>query len=78
MAALLEEAEKEYSEECIRHSFAEATENNARSWRYVETILKAHKANGCYAGKRGEPDVELSIHEQAQAAKMAARMEKTG
>lgn len=54
MATKLTEAEQEYSWECIQHSFAEASENNARSWRYVEAILKAHKVNGCYTARRAE------------------------
>ena len=73
MATKLTEAEGEYSQECIRHSFQEASENNARSWRYVETILKAHKANGCYAGRRQvEADAAAEVlerHEQQQAEK---------
>ena len=74
MATKLAEAEGEYSQECIRHSFAEASENNARSWRYVEAILKAHKANGCYTARRAEADARgneevLERHEQKQREK---------
>lgn len=75
MATKLKEAEAEYSWECIQHSFAEASENNARSWRYVEAILKAHKSNGCYtqrsaeAGVAGSAEV-LERHEQQQKAKV--------
>ena len=74
MATKLKEAEGEYSQECIQHSFQEASENNARSWRYVEAILKAHKANGCYAGKRpaeaGANAEVLKRHEQQQREKV--------
>ena len=74
MATKLTEAEGEYSQECIRHSFREASENNARSWRYVETILKSHKASGCYAGRQRQTEAGASAevlerHEQQQAAK---------
>lgn len=64
MATKLEEAEKEYSWECIRHSFEEASELNKRSWRYVEAILRAHKANGCYAGKRGSSQSDDRDHDE--------------
>jgi DnaD/phage-associated family protein len=73
MATKLTEAEGEYSQECIRHSFQEASENNARSWRYVEAILKAHKANGCYAARRPKSEAEanevLERHERQQSTK---------
>lgn len=75
MATKLEEAEKEYSAECVRHSFQEASENNARSWRYVETILKAHKSGGCYSGKRCEHDPAtdtLERHERQMNEKTRA------
>ena len=64
MATKLDEAEKEYSQECIQHSFAEASENNARSWRYVETILKSHKRDGCYAGRRQSSDPVTLEHDE--------------
>ncbi|KKL24574.1 hypothetical protein LCGC14_2413960 [marine sediment metagenome] len=48
IAARLTEAEAEYSEECLAHSFAEASRQNVRRWAYVEAILKAHKEEGCY------------------------------
>ena len=74
MATKLREAADEYSRECIGHSFAEASENNKRSWRYVEAILKAHKANGCYA-RRGQAEAGggaevLERHERQQREKV--------
>lgn len=51
LAQRLGEVEAEYTAECIGHSFREASENNARSWRYVETILKRHKKEGCFNGR---------------------------
>ena len=74
MATKLTEAEAEYSWECIQHSFEEASENNARSWRYVEAILKAHKANGCYTQRRVEARASTEVlerHEQQQREKTA-------
>ena len=40
MATKLQEAEKEYSQERIQYAFREASENDARTWRYVEAVLK--------------------------------------
>jgi len=47
----LQEAEDEYTPECVKHSFAEASELNKRSWRYVKAILIRHKAEGCFKPK---------------------------
>ena len=54
IAERLTEAEAEYSGECLKHSFEEASRQNIRRWAYVEAILKAHKQEGCYekAGRR--------------------------
>jgi len=35
-----------YSEEWITEAIDIAVVNNARSWRYIETILKSWKENG--------------------------------
>lgn len=67
MATKLTEAEGEYSQECIRHSFQEASENNARSWRYVEAILKAHKANGCYEGRKRDTPADEFLRRREEA-----------
>jgi len=48
MATRLVEAEGEYTEECLRHSFAEASTHNVRNWKYVEAVLGRHKTEGCY------------------------------
>lgn len=42
----LEEAEDRYPAEWIEAAFQEAAENKARSWRYVETILKRWEDDG--------------------------------
>uniref|UniRef100_A0A6M3KU05 Putative DnaB domain protein n=2 Tax=viral metagenome TaxID=1070528 RepID=A0A6M3KU05_9ZZZZ len=51
MADTLRDAEEEYSEEWIRDAFAIAVENQARSWRYVVTILERWKAKGKDRGR---------------------------
>ncbi len=52
IGSVLQEAEVEYSQECLRHSFAEASRQNVRRWAYVEAVLKAHKREGCYERAR--------------------------
>ena len=60
MGTRLVEAEGEYTEECLRHSFAEASTHNVRNWKYVETVLRRHKTEGCYgktaSGRNGRRD----------------------
>lgn len=38
-----------WTDECQVHCFAEASEHNARNWKYVDAIRKRHKAEGCFA-----------------------------
>ena len=66
IAAILAEAESDYTEGCIRHAFQEASRQNARRWVYVEAILKAHKQEGCYvrrpkASRRGAQGSEAAL-----------------
>jgi DNA replication protein len=42
----LKDAEKEYPQEWIDEAFRAAVERNARSWRYIESILKAWQEKG--------------------------------
>lgn len=42
----LKDAAKEYEEERIREAIEIAVENNARSWRYIQTILKRWQEEG--------------------------------
>jgi DnaD/phage-associated family protein len=46
IADVLRDSEKDYPYEWIRDAVEEAVMNNARSWRYVESILKNWKENG--------------------------------
>jgi len=46
MVDKLKDAASEYDEEDIREAIEIAVENNARSWRYIETILKRWKEEG--------------------------------
>lgn len=46
IADILRDCEKDYPYEWIRDAVQEAVMNNARSWRYVESILKNWKENG--------------------------------
>ena len=46
IADILRESEKDYPYEWIRDAMEEAVMNNARSWRYIESILRSWKENG--------------------------------
>lgn len=46
IADVLRDCEKEYPYEWINDAVQEAVINNARSWRYIESILKNWKENG--------------------------------
>jgi len=46
IADVLRDCEKDYPYEWISDAVQEAVVNNARSWRYVESILKNWKENG--------------------------------
>lgn len=46
IADILRDCEKDYPYEWIRDAVQEAVMNNARSWRYIESILKNWKENG--------------------------------
>lgn len=46
IADILRDAEKDYEYEWIAEAMEEAVVNNARSWRYIEAILKNRKENG--------------------------------
>ena len=46
IADILKDCEKEYPYEWISDAIEQAVVNNARSWRYIETILKSWKENG--------------------------------
>ncbi|MCL4530558.1 MAG: DnaD domain protein, partial [Chloroflexi bacterium] len=42
----LKDAEDTYSEEWVADAMIEAVQNNARSWKYIDTILKNWKKDG--------------------------------
>ncbi len=46
IADILRDCEKEYPYEWIKDAIEEAVTNNARSWRYVDSILRNWKENG--------------------------------
>ncbi len=46
IADILRDCEKEYPYEWIRDAVSEAVVNNARSWRYIDSILRSWKENG--------------------------------
>lgn len=46
IAEKLRDAEQVYTESWVRDAIEVAAVNNARSWRYIETVLKAWKENG--------------------------------
>lgn len=46
IADALKDAEDTYSEEWVADAISEAVQNNARSWKYIDTILKNWKKDG--------------------------------
>ena len=46
IADILRDCEKDYPYEWIRDAVEEAVTNNARSWRYIESILRHWKETG--------------------------------
>ncbi len=46
IADALQDAEDTYSEEWVANAMIEAVQNNARSWKYIDTILKNWKKDG--------------------------------
>ncbi len=55
IADQLREAETEYPAEWIEEAIREAAERNARSWRYIATILERWAREGLSSGDHGEP-----------------------
>ena len=51
IADMLKDAEETFSQEWIAEALEVAVKNNARSWKYVEAILKRWKEKGKYEGK---------------------------
>jgi len=54
----LSEAEKEYPYEWFELAFSTAARNNARSWAYVETILKRWKVQGFKSNNKPKPKLK--------------------
>jgi len=46
IADALKDAEETYSEEMVADAIKESVENNARSWKYIDTVLKNWKKDG--------------------------------
>ncbi len=46
IADILRDCEKDYPYDWIRDAVSEAVINNARSWRYIDSILRSWKENG--------------------------------
>jgi DnaD/phage-associated family protein len=80
IADALRDAEKDYAEPWVDYAFSEAVKNNARSWNYVETILKRVKADGKITRKeqnnanRGKSvqDVPVSAEDESIALTVLA------
>jgi DnaD/phage-associated family protein len=54
----LKEAEKVYPVEWFQPAFKEAADHNARSWKYIEAILKNWQANGFKSKSNGKKPAE--------------------
>lgn len=55
VADQLRDAERAYPRVWIEEAILAAAESNARSWRYIETVLSHWEESGRPAGRRGEP-----------------------
>jgi DnaD/phage-associated family protein len=56
IADLLEEAEKVYPQTIIQFAFEEAVKQNARSWKYIDAILRNWQGKGTHG--KNSPDSE--------------------
>jgi DNA replication protein len=56
IADMLEEAEKIYPEAIIQFAFEEAVKQNARSWKYIDAILRNWQGKGSHG--KNSPDSE--------------------
>ena len=54
IAEALEDAEKTYPKEWFELAFQEAVTHNARSWKYIDAILKRWQKDG-FQSKNGKP-----------------------
>jgi DnaD/phage-associated family protein len=56
VADLLQEAEKNYPQAIIQFAFEEAVKQNARSWKYIDAILRNWQGKGTHG--KNSPDSE--------------------
>ena len=56
VADLLEEAEKIYPQSIILYAFEEAVKQNARSWKYIDAILRKWQEKGSHGKNSPDPE----------------------
>jgi DNA replication protein len=56
IADLLEEAEKLYPPAIIQFAFGEAVQQNARSWKYIDAILRNWQKKGSHGKNSSDPE----------------------
>lgn len=56
IADLLEEAEKNYPQSIIQYAFEEAVKQNARSWKYIDAILRNWQEKGSHGKNSPDPE----------------------
>lgn len=56
IADLLEEAEKIYPQSIILYAFEEAVKQNARSWKYIDAILRKWQEKGSHGKNSPDPE----------------------
>jgi DNA replication protein len=56
VADLLEEAEKNYPQAIIQYAFEEAVKQNARSWKYIDAILRNWQEKGSHGKNSRDPE----------------------
>lgn len=73
ISAILTDAVETYSADWIVQAIGEAARNNARSWSYVEAILKRWKVDGYQSRKSGNGKVLPAEEYERQLDKVAPR-----
>ncbi len=56
LADILQEAEKNYPQSIIQYAFEEAVKQNARSWKYIDAILRNWQEKGSNGQNSRDPE----------------------
>jgi DnaD/phage-associated family protein len=73
IADLLEEAEKNYPHSIIQYAFEEAVKQNARSWKYIDAILRNWQEKGSHGKNSPDPDKDRRKYFEGEYAEFINR-----